>query len=190
MKSGSASSLFTAIRGALGSYVYWPSILIIKFSAVKKVYIETTIISYLTAKPSKNVLAAAWQELTREWWDRRRLHFDLFTSELVRAESYKGDAEAARRRLNFLEEIPILTTTDSAVELARKMINEGPLPEKAIDDALHIALSAVHRIDYLMTWNFKHIDNAEMKPSIRELCMLYNHYCPEICTPQELMGEG
>ena len=130
------------IRGALGSYVYWPSILIIKFSTVKKVYIETTIISYLTAKPSKNVLAAAWQELTREWWDRRRLHFDLFTSELVRAESYKGDAEAARRRLNFLEEIPILTTTDSAVELARKMINEGPLPEKAIDDALHIEISS------------------------------------------------
>ena len=156
---------------------------------VKKVYIETTIISYLTAKPSKNILAAAWQELTREWWAHRRTHFDLFTSELVLSEAHKGDAEAARQRLNALEGIPILTTTDSAVELARKMINEGPLPEKAIDDALHIAFSAVHRIDYLMTWNFKHIDNAEMKPSIRELCRLHSHYCPEICTPQELMGE-
>lgn len=156
---------------------------------VKKVYIETTIISYLTAKPSKNILAAAWQELTRKWWAHRRTHFDLFTSELVLFEAHKGDAEAARQRLNALEGIPILTTTDSAVELARRMINEGPLPEKAIDDALHIAFSAVHRIDYLMTWNFKHIDNAEMKPSIRELCRLHSHYCPEICTPQELMGE-
>ena len=157
---------------------------------MKKVYIETTIISYLTAKPSKNILAAAWQELTREWWAHRRTHFDLFISELVLSEAHKGDAEAARQRLNALEGIPILTTTDSAVELARRMINEGPLPEKAIDDALHIAFSAVHRIDYLMTWNFKHIDNAEMKPRIRELCMLHGYYYPEICTPQELMGEN
>ena len=157
---------------------------------MKKVYIETTIISYLTARPSKNILATAWQELTTEWWTHRRTHFDLFTSELVLAEAYKGDAEAAQRRLNHLEEIPIIATTDSAVEFARRLINEGPLPEKAIDDALHIALSAVHRLDYLMTWNFKHIDNAEMKPSIRELCMLHGYHYPEICTPQELMGEN
>ena len=157
---------------------------------VKKVYIETTIISYLTARPSKNILATAWQELTKEWWTHRRTYFDLFTSELVLAEAYKGDAEAAQRRLNHLEDIPIIATTDSAIEFARRLINGGPLPEKAIDDALHIALSAVHRIDYLMTWNFKHIDNAEMKPSIRELCVLHGYHYPEICTPQELMGEN
>ena len=157
---------------------------------MKKVYIETTIISYLTARPSKNILATAWQELTKEWWTHRRTYFDLFTSELVLAEAYKGDAEAAQRRLNHLENIPIIATTDSAIEFARRLINEGPLPEKAIDDALHIALSAVHRIDYLMTWNFKHIDNAEMKPSIRELCILHGYHYPEICTPQELMGEN
>ena len=157
---------------------------------MKKVYIETTIISYLTARPSKNILATAWQELTKEWWTHRRTYFDLFTSELVLAEAYKGDAEAAQRRLNHLEDIPIIATTDSAIEFARRLINEGPLPEKAIDDALHIALSTVHRIDYLMTWNFKHIDNAEMKPSIRELCILHGYHYPEICTPQELMGEN
>ena len=157
---------------------------------MKKVYIETTIISYLTARPSKNILATAWQALTKEWWTHRRTYFDLFTSELVLAEAYKGDAEAAQRRLNHLEDIPIIATTDSAIEFARRLINEGPLPEKAIDDALHIALSAVHRIDYLMTWNFKHIDNAEMKPSIRELCILHGYHYPEICTPQELMGEN
>ena len=156
----------------------------------KKVYIETTIISYLTARPSKNILATAWQELTKEWWTHRRTYFDLFTSELVLAEAYKGDAEAAQRRLNRLEDIPTIATTDSAIEFARRLINEGPLPEKAIDDALHIALSAVHRMDYLMTWNFKHIDNAEMKPSIRELCVLHGYHYPEICTPQELMGEN
>ena len=157
---------------------------------MKKIYIETTIISYLTARPSKNILATAWQELTKEWWTHRRTYFDLFTSELVLAEAYKGDAEAAQRRLNHLEDIPIIATTDSAIEFARRLINEGPLPEKAIDEALHIALSAVHRIDYLMTWNFKHIDNAEMKPSIRELCILHGYHYPEICTPQELMGEN
>ncbi len=128
---------------------------------MKRVYLETTIVSYLTARSSRNLLVAAWQEITKEWWDRRRSQFDIFTSTLVLDEAGQGDPNAAKRRLGQLENIPFLSITDSAVEFAKTLINEGAIPEQAPDDALHISLSVVHHIDYLLTWNFKHIDNAE-----------------------------
>jgi len=157
---------------------------------VKRVYLETTIISYLTARSSRNLLAAAWQDITKEWWDRRRSQFDIFTSTLVLDEAGQGDPIAAERRLEQLENIPSLSVNDSAVEFAKTLIKEGAVPEQAPADALHISLSAVHHIDYLLTWNFKHIDNAEAKPLIRTMCLKHGLPYPEICTPQELMGEG
>ena len=156
---------------------------------MKRVYIETTIISYLAARSSRDLLAAAWQEITREWWDDRRSQFDVFTSSLVLDEAGRGDAQAARRRLDTLERIPSLAITDAAVTFAKTLISDGAVPEQALDDALHISLSAVHRMDYLLTWNFKHIDNAETKPLIRSSCLKHGFSYPEICTPQELMGE-
>ena len=156
---------------------------------MKRVYLETTIVSYLTARSSRNLLVAAWQEITNEWWDHRRPQFDLFTSILVRDEVGQGDPEAAQRRLEQLENIPSLSITDSAIDFAKILIGEGAVPKQALDDALHISLSAVHNMDYLLTWNFKHIDNAETKPLIRTLCFNQGIPYPEICTPQELMGE-
>jgi predicted nucleic acid-binding protein len=114
--------------------------------------------------------------------------FDLYASELVLEEAGRGDKKAAQKRLKNLESIPLLTITDSAVELSRKLLEQGALPEKATDDALHIALTSVHNIDYLMTWNCRHIDNAETKPIIRSVIIANGYFCPEICTPQELMG--
>lgn len=154
----------------------------------KRVYIETLIISYLTGRPSRNLLVAAWQSLTVEWWEKRRKLFELFVSELVLEEAGRGDSEAAERRLKAIEGIPLLKLTDSAVELSKKLILEGALPTKATDDALHIALSAVHNIDYLLTWNCRHIDNAETKPLIRSVVIANGYNYPEICTPQELIG--
>ena len=154
----------------------------------KRVYIETSIISYLTGMPSRNLLAAAWQSLTVEWWKKRRKLFEVFVSELVIEEAGRGDSEAAERRLKAIEGIPLLKLTDSAVELSKKLISEGALPTKATDDALHIALSAVHNIDYLLTWNCRHIDNAEMKPLVRSVIIANGYNYPEICTPQELIG--
>ena len=156
--------------------------------AKKKIYIETSIVSYLTGKPSRNILVVAWQSLTVEWWEKRKMEFDIFSSELVIEEARRGDKEAAERRLNALKNVPLLKITDSAVELAKKLVNENILPQKAIDDALHIALASVHNMDYLLTWNYRHIDNAEIKPLVRQIILSNGYICPEICTPQELLG--
>ena len=154
----------------------------------KRVYIETSVISYLTARPSREILAAAWQQVTREWWDDHRTRFELFISELVLTEAAQGDPDAAQRRIERLKGIPELDVTHDAVALAKVLVADGAVPNEAMDDATHIAVAAVHGIDYLLTWNCRHLDNAEMKPLIRSVCTLAGYRCPEICTPQELMG--
>lgn len=154
----------------------------------KKVYVETSIVSYLTARPSSDLLAAAWQKVAIDWWDIRRDEFELFVSEVVIEEAGRGDGEAAARRLEALAGIPALAITEEVVALAEALIQEGALPRQAIGDSLHISLAAVHGIDYLLTWNYRHIDNAENKPQIRKTCLSKGYGYPEICTPQELMG--
>ncbi|MBW1863307.1 MAG: type II toxin-antitoxin system VapC family toxin [Deltaproteobacteria bacterium] len=154
----------------------------------KTVYIETSIVSYLTARPSSDLLAAAWQKVTVDWWDTQRDRFDLFASDIVIEEAGKGDNIASARRLEALAEIPLLAITDEVLALSEAFIQAGAIPKKAIGDSLHIALSAVHEVDYLLTWNYRHIDNAETKPIIRRVCLANRCGYPEICTPQELMG--
>ena len=152
------------------------------------VYLETSIISYLTARPSSDLMAAAWQKATVDWWDTQRSRFDLYVSDVVLEEAGGGDSVAASRRLDVLAGVPVLALTNHAVLLSRALIEAGAIPAKAIGDALHIAVSAVHGIDYLLTWNCRHIDNAETKPVIRKICTANGYVYPEICTPQELMG--
>jgi predicted nucleic acid-binding protein len=154
----------------------------------RTVYVETSIISYLTARPSGDLLAAAWQKVTIDWWDTRRSRFDLFASEVVIEEAGRGDDSAAARRLEALAGIPLLAITDEVIGFSQNLIKVKAIPQRAIGDALHIALSAVHGIDYLLTWNYRHISNAETKPIIRGLCAASGYGYPEICTPQELMG--
>ena len=140
------------------------------------------------ARPTSDLLAAAWQKATVDWWDTQRNRFDLYTSDVVTEEAGKGNPEAAMRRLEALSGIPILVLTEDVVALSKALIEEKALPAKALDDSLHIAVSAVHNINYLLTWNCRHIDNAETKPIIRSVCTIHGHTSPEICTPQELMG--
>jgi predicted nucleic acid-binding protein len=154
----------------------------------KKVYIETSIVSYLTARPSSDLLAAAWQKVTVDWWDTQRHRFDLFVSEIVIEEAGKGGSEAASRRLEALSGIRLLAITEEVVSFSEMLIQKGAVPRKAIGDSLHIAVAAVHGVDYLLTWNYRHIDNAEAKPIIRRICLESKYGYPEICTPQELMG--
>jgi predicted nucleic acid-binding protein len=154
----------------------------------KTVYIETSIVSYLTARPSSDLLAAAWQKATVDWWDTQRGKFDLYASDIVIEEACKGDRNAVDRRLSALADIPLLVITNDVVALSKALIQKGALPQKAIDDSLHIALSAVHGVNYLLTWNCRHIDNAETKPIIRSVCAANMCAYPEICTPIELMG--
>jgi hypothetical protein len=109
-------------------------------------------------------------------------------SQAVRDEAARGDKEAARRRLESVVDIPNLTMNEEIFEFAQVLMNEGVLPEKAGDDALHIAIAAVHEVDYLLTWNCRHIDNPHTKPQMRSICLRSGLGFPEICTPEELMG--
>lgn len=152
------------------------------------IYIETSIVSYLTARPSRDLLAAAWQKATVDWWDTQRSRFESYISELVIEEAGKGDPNASAKRLDALSGVPILSITNEVLELSEKIINDGILPQKAIDDSLHISIATIHEIGYFLTWNCRHIANAEIKPLIQKICLRNNQKCPEICTPIELMG--
>lgn len=152
------------------------------------IYLETTIFSYLTSRPSKNIVAAAWQQLTYDWWISQKDKFELYISELVVAEAERGDPEAAERRLAEIHKLPALPITEEVIIFADQFVKRGAVPVKAADDALHIAVAATQGMDYLLTWNCRHIDNAEAKPLIRRLCYESGYEAPEICTPQELMG--
>lgn len=155
----------------------------------KSVYIETSIPSYLTARPSRDVRAAAWQQITTEWWDTARQDYEIFTSGLTMIEAAARNPDAAERRLAVLREIPELKIDEEVQELAELLISEGGIPTSAEADALHVAVAAVHRIDYLLTWNCRHIDNAAKKPIIRSICIGAGYPYPEICTPMELLPE-
>lgn len=153
---------------------------------MKRVYLETTIVSYLAAWPSRDLVTAAHQQITRDWWERRD-QFDLFVSELVLQEAGSGDVAAASRRLELLEGIPVLSVTRDALDLAGELVSRGPLPEKALADALHISLSVLSGLDFLVTWNCKHIANATLRHSIEKICRAKGFEPPIICTPEELM---
>ena len=154
-----------------------------------KVYIETTIISYLTARPSRDLVVAAHQELTVEWCNRRRHQFSLFVSRLVVDEASAGDSEMASRRLAELLDIPILASNEEARELAKRFLDSRLIPMKAIDDASHVALAAMHGMDYLLTWNCRHIANAEIVRGLAEVCEMAGYALPMLCTPEQLMGD-
>jgi hypothetical protein len=156
----------------------------------KAVYIETSIVSYLAARPSRDVRASAWQQLTWQWWEDARPLYDLYTSELVLAEASGGSPEAASRRLDALKGIAELRIDGEVQDLAAKLISDGGIPATAQADALHVAVAAVHSIDYLLTWNCRHIDNAALKPAMRSICAVAGYACPEICTPMELLPGG
>lgn len=154
-----------------------------------KVYIETTVVSYLVARRSTDVILAAHQQITREWWERRGTDFEFFVSSLVMQEAGSGDPEAARLRLEKLRRMPVLLVTDEAETLAYDLAHGGPLPESAAEDALHIALATVHGMDYLLTWNCRHIANAEIQLAAASKCLARGYEFPVICTPEELMGD-
>ena len=153
-------------------------------------YIETSVISYLTARPSRDVVVAAYQQVTREWWRSARDRFVVFAYALVISEAGTGDAEAARARLDLLATIPLLDATPEAVELTRTLLDLGGVPRKAADDAAHIAIAVTNGVDYLVTWNFRHIANATMRSRIEDVCRRSGYDPPVICPPNELMESG
>lgn len=152
-----------------------------------RVYVETTIPSYLTAWPSRDLMRAAHQQATREWWARREA-FEVVASALVVQECETGDATAAAARLASLEGVSLLGVTPAAV--ARLLVASVPLPPRAEADALHVATAALHRVEYLLTWNCTHLANATLRGRIDGVCRGAGFRPPAICTPLELMPEG
>jgi len=153
------------------------------------VYLETSVISYLTAWPSRHVIVAGRQQLTHEWWLRRRSSFEVVVSELVHLECADGDPVAAARRADFLAALRSLETTPEAEVLALALLKGAALPSKARADALHIAIAATQGVSYLLTWNSAHIANAEKRPLVEAVCRRAGYEAPILCTPDELMGE-
>jgi hypothetical protein len=151
------------------------------------VYIETTITSYLAARPNNDMRAMANKNATQEWWDKRRQSFDVFVSEFVIAEATQGNQTASARRIELIKDIPELETTVAARTLAAALISEGPIPQNAEVDAYHIAVATVNGMDYLLTWNCTHIANAIMRPKLEMVCRKLGYEPPVICTPLELM---
>lgn len=154
-----------------------------------KVYLETTIASYLTARPSRDLIIAAHQQQTHEWWDKRRTEFDLYVSQVVLDEAGAGDKTTAAERLALLKDIAVLDQGDRARQLAKELFSGVPLPPKAAVDALHSAIAVEGGMDYPLTWNCTHIANATLRGRIEAICRGQGYEPPIICTPDELLAE-
>lgn len=155
---------------------------------MESAYLETTFISYLVARPSRDILVAAHQQATQEWWADRRVDFEICLSQVVIDEASAGDPAEVQKRLAIISGLPVLEITGEAETLTDAIVAAGILPPHALRDAAHVAVAAVHTIDYLLTWNCRHLANAQIAPRIALVCEKLGHRMPIICTPEELMG--
>ena len=154
------------------------------------VYIETTIVSYLVANPSRDVVTAGQQQATRNWWNLRRDLFQCVTSDETLAEAARGDAAQAELRLASLAGLPVLSITIEAENLAAEFLRTGALPPTVRSDAVHLAVAAVARADYLLTWNCRHLANAQILRRLEREAVPRGWTLPTVCTPLELMGDS
>ncbi len=154
---------------------------------MKSVYVETTIVSYFTARPNRDVVTAARQETTRELWPKLVSEYESYVSVLVREEAGKGDKEQAALRLQAMGVFPMLDADEAARALASKIIEGRGIPQEYPEDALHIAVAAVNGIDALVTWNFAHLNNPFTRMMVRQLVENAGYRCPELCSPDELL---
>ena len=154
-----------------------------------RIYIESTIPSYVVARPGRDLLQAARQQLTRDWWDFQREKHGLFTSQFVLDEITAGEADMARQRLQVLRGIPLLGPNDPANALGREILRSGLLPISADADAAHIALAMVHEMEVLLTWNCRHIANVAIQQRLRRLVEQNGYTLPSLATPEEFMSD-
>jgi hypothetical protein len=152
-----------------------------------RLYMETTIPSLLTARPSKQPELLGHQITTQRWWQERLAHYEVYTSQVVLDEAGRGDPEMAAARLKVLEPFPLLPVTPIVLELEADFMALGVIPAQAADDALHLALAASHWMDFLLSWNCKHINNRDLDARYRNVCVRRNLPLPVIATPEELM---
>jgi hypothetical protein len=152
----------------------------------QSVYIESSVITYLVARPSRDVVVAARQAITETWWQNHRAEFDLYVSAVVVQEIARGDAAASEKRLKAVENIPLLATSPEAQRLAEDLLAKSAVPANSEEDALHIGIAAAGGMEFLLTWNFKHINNAQTKAVITTVVESHGFACPILCSPEEL----
>jgi len=152
-------------------------------------YIETTIPSYYSSRPARDVVQITRQAATRQWWDQGCSGFQLYTSQEVIDEAGRGDREQASKRLEMLAKIPVLEFNAEVENLARRLISVGLVPASVASDAVHIATACVHGVDFLVTWNFKHIANPLIRQRLRQEVALTGYVLPVLCTPEELLND-
>jgi predicted nucleic acid-binding protein len=152
-----------------------------------RIYIESTIPSYVVARPARDLLQAARQQLTKDWWDLKREKHELFTSQVVLDEIAFGEKAMAQLRLELLQGVPLLPVTDDVKDFARKVQTSGLLPATADRDATHIALASAYEMDILLSWNCRHIANAMIQARLRRLADDAGFTLPVLCTPEELL---
>jgi predicted nucleic acid-binding protein len=155
---------------------------------VRSVYIETTVASYFTARPSSDLMIAGHQEATRELWPKLTSEYEPYVSALVYEEAGRGDRDQAQMRLAALKSIPMLDIDDDARSLAEKIIAGGGIPAEYPEDALHIAVAGVDGVDALVTWNFAHLNNPFTRILVRRIVENEGYLCPEICSHEEMLG--
>ena len=151
------------------------------------VYIETTIISYLTAKPSRDLIIAAHQQITSEWWTDVRPQVDCYVSPFLIDEVSRGDATYAQKRLDEIVDFTVLEVNEEIEDLAQQYFAALQIPEKAKIDAFHLAVAAWHKMDYLLSWNCKHIASGRVQKMMQEINARLGVHTPIVCTPEELM---
>jgi hypothetical protein len=156
---------------------------------MESVYIETTTTSHLAAPPSRDLQVAAHQQATHDWWRSRRQQFECFISQVVLDEAAAGDAGAAAARQLLMDQLAVLEVTEEAERLTAAIVAAGAMPSRAVRDAAHIAVAAVNAVDYLLTWNCRHLANAQIMRKVAVVCNSSGLAMPLICTPEELMGE-
>jgi PIN domain-containing protein len=152
-----------------------------------KLYVETTIVGYLTGRLSRDTVTAGHQRTTRQWWKERRHAFELYCSEVVVEEAGEGDKREAAERLAQLAGIPVLDLSPGALALSGRLLKRKAIPARSEYDAFHLAIAAVNKIDYLLTWNCRHLANASLRPFLERICKKAGYHCPIICTPDELL---
>jgi hypothetical protein len=156
---------------------------------VETVYIETTIVSYLVANPSRDSILTAHQQLTRAWWQNQRLAYHCIVSDEVLREAARGDADQARLRLEALQHLPRLPITAEVEKLAAAVLQSGSLPPAARSDAIHVSAATLINVDFLLTWNCRHLANPHLQKRLRTMMAGHGLILPEICTPIELGGQ-
>jgi predicted nucleic acid-binding protein len=152
-----------------------------------KIYLETTVVSYLSARSSRDLVVVAHQEITKDWWEQQRSNYEIFVSDLVYLEAERGDSQASHQRIELIKSFKILANTAETQTLAEQYVREIPLPAKAAADAIHLAIATQYHMDYLLTWNCRHIANGVVRRRLDEINRGLGIFSPTICTPEELL---